>query len=114
MRTKKGDVVGIVLLEYWEGTVEVLVFPDTYAKVQRLLETDAPVFVRGNLDNDESAIKILATDIFPMERVKETLSRTVTIRIDTTAAPAVIAERLQPIIDGKRGSTESDFDLEFR
>src|SRR5216117_2225545 len=61
MRTKKGDLMGVILLEDWEGTVEVLVFPDTYAKYQRLLETDAPIFVKGTLDNDESTIKILAT-----------------------------------------------------
>src|SRR5229473_3013760 len=80
---------------------------------QRLLEVDAPIFVRGKLDNDESSNKIPATDVFPMERVKEALSRTVTIRIDTTAAPADIAERLQPIIDEKRGSAEVVFELEF-
>src|SRR5882724_10117285 len=113
MRTKKGDLMGVVLLEDWEGIVEVLIFPETFAKVQRLLDTDAPVFVRGKLDNDESSTKILATDVFPMERVKEMLSRTVTIRIDTACAPADIAERLQPIIDEKRGSAEVIFELEF-
>jgi DNA polymerase-3 subunit alpha len=113
MRTKKGDLMAVVLLEDWEGTVEVLVFPDTYQKVQKLLETDAPIFVKGKLDNDESSSKILATDVYPMERVKEALSRTVTIRIDTAAAPADIAERLQPIIDEKRGSAEVIFALEF-
>ena len=61
MRTKKGDPMGVILLEDWEGIVEVLVFPDTYAKTQRLLEADAPIIVKGKLDNDESAIKILAT-----------------------------------------------------
>src|SRR5436189_2481735 len=81
MRTKKGDLMGIVLLEDWEGVVEVLVFPDTFAKTQRLLDTDAPIFVRGKLDNDESASRILASEIHPMERVKETLSRSVTIHI---------------------------------
>src|SRR5262249_34198584 len=81
MRTKKGDLMGIVLLEDWEGVVEVLVFPDTYAKVQKLLDIDAPILVKGKLDNDEANIKILATDVYPIERVKEILSRTVTIRI---------------------------------
>ncbi|HSU87618.1 MAG TPA: OB-fold nucleic acid binding domain-containing protein, partial [Terriglobia bacterium] len=113
MRTKKGDLMGVVLLEDWEGIVEVLVFPETYQKVQRLLDVDAPIFVKGKLDNDESSSKILATDVYPMERVKEALSRTVTIRINTTAAPADIAERLQPIIDEKRGSAEVIFELEF-
>src|SRR5204863_1748463 len=104
MRTKKGELMGIVLLEDWEGIVEVLVFPETFAKVQRLLDTDAPVFVRGKLDNDESSSKILATDIYPMERVKETLSRSVTIHIDVTGAPSDIPERLQPIIHEQRRS----------
>ena len=113
MRTKKGDPMAVVLLEDWDGVVEVLIFPDTYAKVQRLLEADAPVFVRGKVDSDESNAKILAADVFPMERVKEMLSRTVTIRINTTAAPADIAERLQPIIDEKKGSAEIVFELEF-
>src|SRR5205814_7644 len=44
MRTKKGDLMGVVLLEDWEGIVEVLVFPETYQKVQKLLDVDAPVF----------------------------------------------------------------------
>jgi DNA polymerase-3 subunit alpha len=113
MRTKKGDLMGVVLLEDWEGIVEVLVFPEAYAKVQKLLEPDAPIFVKGKLDNDESTIKILATDIYPIERIKELLSRTVTIRINTSLAPEDIAEKLQPIIDEKRGSAEVIFELEF-
>src|SRR5206468_6538335 len=113
MRTKKGDLMGVVLLEDWEGLVEVLVFPDTYAKVQKLLDVDAPILVKGKLDNDESNAKILATDIYPIERVKELLSRTVTIRINSSLAPEDIAERLQPIIDDKKGSAEIIFELEF-
>ena len=113
MRTKKGDAMCVILLEDWEGIVEVLVFPEIYTKVQRLLEVDAPVFVRGKLDSDESSSKILATDLLPMERVKEVLSRIVTIRIDGSIAPPDLAERLQPIIDEKRGSAEVIFELEF-
>jgi len=113
MRTKKGDPMGVVQLEDWDGIVEVLVFPETYARAQRLLESDAPLFVKGKLDNDEASIKILASDIYPMERVKETLSRTVTIHINMGSAPSDIAERLQPVIDEKRGPAEIIFELEF-
>jgi DNA polymerase-3 subunit alpha len=112
-RTKKGDPMGIIQLEDWEGIVEVVVFPEAYAKTQRLLETDAPLIVKGKLDNDESTIKILATDIYPMERAAEILSRTVTIHIDIQSAPSDLAERLQPVIDEKRGSAEIIFELEF-
>jgi DNA polymerase-3 subunit alpha len=113
MRTKKGDAMGVILLEDWEGMVEVLVFPEAYARVHRVLETDAPVFVRGRLDSDESSMKILATDVLPMDRVKETLSKTVTIRIDAVRAPDGLAEKLQPLIDEKRGSAEVVFEIEY-
>jgi DNA polymerase-3 subunit alpha len=112
-RTKKGDPMGVVLLEDWEGIVEVVVFPDTFAKTQRLLDADAPIIVRGKLDNDESVIKILASEIYPIERAAEVLSRTVTIRVDARTAPSDLAERLQPLIDEKRGSAEIIFELEF-
>jgi DNA polymerase-3 subunit alpha len=113
MRTKKGDPMAVIQLEDWDGIVEVLVFPDAYVKAQRLLETDAPLFVKGKLDNDEANIKILASDIYPMERVKEVLSRTVTIHINMGSAPNDVAERLQPLIDERRGAAEVIFELEF-
>src|SRR5215470_1090532 len=47
MRTKKGEPMAVVLLEDWEGIVEVLIFPEAYVKVQRLLELDAPLLVKG-------------------------------------------------------------------
>jgi DNA polymerase-3 subunit alpha len=113
-RTKKGDAMAIVQLEDWEGIVEVLMFPDTYAKVHRLLEADAAIIVKGKLDNDEASMKILATDVHPMERAREILSKTVTIQIDAATAPADLAEQMQPIIDRKRGSAEIVFALNFR
>jgi DNA polymerase-3 subunit alpha len=113
MRTKKGDTMAVIQLEDWEGIVEVLLFPDTYAKSQRLLEADAAIIVKGKLDNDESSIKILATDVIPMERARELLSRTVTVQIDAATAPAGLAEELQPIIDRKKGSAELVFAITF-
>jgi DNA polymerase III subunit alpha len=105
-RTKKGDSMAIVQLEDWEGIVEVLMFPDTYAKVHRLLEADAAIIVKGKLDNDEASVKILATDVYPMERAREILSRTVTVQINAATAPSDLAEQMQPIIDRKRGLAE--------
>ena len=113
LRTKKGDPMAVIQLEDWEGIVEVLVFPDLYAKTQRLLEADAPILVRGKLDGDESSLQVRAIDIYSMDRVKETLSRTVTIHIKVDGAPDDIAEKLQPVIDEKRGPAEVIFELEF-
>ena len=49
-----------------------------------------------------------------MERVKEILSRTRDHPYQhQNGAPEDIAERLQPVIDEKRGSAEIIFELEF-
>jgi len=112
-RTKKGDSMAIVQLEDWEGIVEVLLFPDTYSRAQRLLEADAAIFVKGKLDNDETATKILATDIYPMERAREILSRSVVIRVDPSNVPQDLPDQLQPIIDLKKGPAELVFALNY-
>jgi DNA polymerase-3 subunit alpha len=113
MRTKKGETMAVIQLEDLEGIVEVLIFPDTYSRSQKLIYADAPLLVKGKLDSDDAAVKILATDIYPMDRVQEVLSRTVTIHIDMSIAPGDVAERLQPVIDEKKGTAEIIFALEF-
>ena len=112
-RTKKGDAMAIVQLEDWEGIVEVLLFPDTYSRAQRLLEADAAIFVKGKLDNDETATKILASDVYPMERAREILSRSVVIRVDPSTVPQDLPDQLQPIIDLKKGPAELVFALNY-
>lgn len=113
MRTKKGDAMCVVQLEDLEGIVEVLVFPETYSKTLQHLTADAPVVIKGKLDNDEANIKILASDIIPMSRARELLSKSVTIRIDGDAAVRDLAERLQPVIDQKRGAAELIFAIRY-
>ena len=113
MRTKKGDAMGVMLLEDLKGVVDVLVFPDTYSKTRDILVADAPVIVSGKLDSDESSTKILASRILPIDRAQAQLSRKVTVVIDALAAPADLAERLRPIVEEKTGSAELVFELRY-
>ena len=113
MRTKKGNRMGVVLLEDLEGVVELLVFPDTFERTEELLLTDAPVFVVAKLDSDESSVRLLASDILPMDRAREHLSKRVTVAIDAQHAPKDLAERLRPIIEEKTGDAELVFELRY-
>ena len=113
MRTKKGDRMGVILLEDLEGVIEVLVFPDTYAKTQAILTSDAPVIVQGKLDSDESTTRLLATDILSIDRVHEQLSTTVTVAIDGATAPPDLATRLLPMVERKTGQAELVFEIRY-
>ena len=113
MRTKKGNRMGVILLEDLEGVIEVLVFPDTFARTQSILTSDAPVIVQGKLDSDESSVRLLATDIYSIDRAHEQLSTTVTIAIDGTTAPGDLAARLLPMVEKKTGQAELVFEIRY-
>ncbi|PIU56370.1 MAG: hypothetical protein COS89_06080, partial [Deltaproteobacteria bacterium CG07_land_8_20_14_0_80_38_7] len=76
--TKRGDRMGFVTLEDLKGVVELVVFSDIYAKTHLLIkETDKPIFVIGNLDSDGETVKIIVTDIFPLDDVAERLTKSI-------------------------------------
>jgi DNA polymerase-3 subunit alpha len=48
--TKKGDRYATFALEDWLGTIDSIVWPDTYRQVQNLIVADDPVLVTGRAD----------------------------------------------------------------
>jgi DNA polymerase-3 subunit alpha len=48
--TKKGDRYASFALEDWAGTIDSLVWPDTYKQIQALIVADDPVIVSGRAD----------------------------------------------------------------
>jgi DNA polymerase-3 subunit alpha len=58
--TKKGDRYASFALEDWLGTIDSLVWPDTYRKIQHLIVPDEPVMVSGRADvTDERCVLII-------------------------------------------------------
>ena len=114
MRTRKGNRMGAILLEDLRGIVEVLVFPEVYARIEDRAVADRPVIVRGKLDRDESATRILADDVFPVEEAGARLATTVTVVVQAEEAAADLAERLRPMIEDKSGSAELVFELRYK
>jgi DNA polymerase-3 subunit alpha len=51
--TKKGDRYATFTLEDWLGTIESIVWPDTYREIAHLIVADDPVLVRGRPDITE-------------------------------------------------------------
>lgn len=62
-RSKKGDPMGFVTLEDTSGTVEVVVFPDTFSQCSHLLTSDEPIIVQGVIQKDDRGSKIIADTV---------------------------------------------------
>lgn len=67
--TKKGQLMSFASLEDMYGTIEIIIFPDTYKKYRTLLDEDSTVLVRGNLQTDERDVKLITSEFVDFEKI---------------------------------------------
>ncbi|NGQ94869.1 DNA polymerase III subunit alpha [Brevibacillus sp. SYP-B805] len=61
IQTKKGDAMAFLTIEDKTAQVEVVVFPQAYARYAELLEKERLVVVEGRLDTQDETVKLLAS-----------------------------------------------------
>jgi len=111
LRTKKGDRMAVFTLEDHVGGVEVVVFPEAFSRSGSLIEVGALVVVRGKLERDDETTRILASEILPIDAVRERLAREVAIRVKMPAGRGVF-EALGEIFSRHRGDRRVTFEME--
>jgi len=69
--TKTGDRMAFVTLEDLRGSAELIAFPDLYKSKMLLLVKDNPVLIKGQVDVGEEAVKILLSEVQPLDDLQE-------------------------------------------
>jgi DNA polymerase-3 subunit alpha len=104
LKTKKGDRMASFILEDLDGSIETLVFPQTYQEVAARLADDVIVLVKGRAEPQEEAKpKLLAAELMPLDQAKMVEAGQVTVRIPMGAWDRSKGERLREILDSHRG-----------
>mgnify|MGYP004466243163 CR=1 FL=1 len=68
--TRTNSLMAFLTVEDLYGTVEVIVFPQTYEKKKEQLQTDEKVFIKGRANVEENKNgKIICQDIIPFEQI---------------------------------------------
>jgi len=111
LKTRKGDRMAVFTLEDAIGGVEIVVFPEAYARAAALIESGTLVLVRGKLERDDETVRILATEIAPLESIRERLAREVAIHLKTPADRGML-ESLGEIFSRHRGDRKVSFEVE--
>jgi DNA polymerase-3 subunit alpha len=65
--TRKGELMAFMTLEDVVGSVEVVLFPRVYAAARALIRDDAVLLVRGRLNHQDEAVKIIADGLVRLE-----------------------------------------------
>lgn len=72
--TKKNQMMCFLTLEDLLGTVEIVVFPQSYEKYREYLEEDNKIFVRGRVsEEDDAPSKLICESVVPFDQKKKEL-----------------------------------------
>jgi DNA polymerase-3 subunit alpha len=111
LKTRKGERMAVFTLEDAEGSVEVIAFPEAYQRAASLIEAGTMVLVRGKLERDDDSVRILATEVAPIDTIRERIAREVAIRVRTPASRGVF-EALGEVFARHRGDRRVSFEIE--
>ena len=79
--TKKGDRYATFVLEDLLGTIEAIVWPDTYQKVHDILSSEDPVLIKARLDVSDERRVLIANEVHSVIRVRDQSATQACIRL---------------------------------
>jgi DNA polymerase III subunit alpha len=113
LKTKKGDRMCVFMLDDAGGSLEVIVFPETFKQWGHAAETGNLVLVKGKFEKDDDTARIVASEIVPIDLVRERLAKAVTIRVSAAQQKATF-ERLWDLFAEHKGDRKVAFVIEER
>jgi DNA polymerase-3 subunit alpha len=114
LKTKKGDRMAVFMLEDIAGTLEVVVFPETFSRHGSLIETDAMLLVRGKLEKDDESARLVASELQPIAALRERTTREVIIHLQNGRQERTTFEQLAELLDRHRGDRRVLIELDVQ
>jgi DNA polymerase-3 subunit alpha len=81
LKTKRGDRMAVFMLEDEGGSVEVVVFPEAFAKFGGFVAADALLLVKGKYERDDDSSRMLAAELVSLDALRDRAVREVHVRI---------------------------------
>ena len=113
LKSKRGDFYAQGTLEDMAGSVEMLVFPEAYRKLQDKVKLEVPVLVRGGVRIEEGANpKLTVNEINSLEDAKVPLPNSLRIRIPLESSGESTVDALHSLCAQRKGQAKVLFDVE--
>ena len=112
LKTKKGDRMAVFMLDDIDGNVEVVVFPEAFAKHGALIEPDAMLLVRGKFERDDESGRLVATELLPIAALQERTTREVAIHLAVPPHGRNTFEAIAELLARHRGDRRVFFELD--
>jgi DNA polymerase-3 subunit alpha len=113
LKSKKGEFYAQANFEDMLGSVDMLVFPEAFRRLQERVKLEVPVLVRGGVRVEEgSNPKLTVSDIIPLEEAKPKLPRSLRIRVPLETATDFTIDALHTLFVERKGDSKVLFDVE--
>ena len=113
LKTRKGDRMCVFMLEDASGSLEIVVFPEAFKQYGHLAENSQMVLVKGKFERDDESARLLASEIVPIDMVRERLATAVAIRLSTPPHGRATFEKLWDVFAQHKGDRRVAFDIEL-
>lgn len=101
--TKKGERYATFTLEDLVGTVEVIVWPDTYLKVYEILTSDEPVLITARLDVSDERRILIASNIESAIAIRDRNATEAVIKLSYGSVTKKKLEDLKKLLSEHQG-----------
>ncbi len=114
LKTRKGARMAAFTLDDPQGSVEVVVFPDAFEKAVSLIQVDSMVLVKGLFERDEDKGRMKASEIAPIEAVREKAARSVAVRLTMPPHDRSTVEAVLGVLSRHKGDRRVSLEVELR
>jgi DNA polymerase-3 subunit alpha len=103
LKTRRGERMAVFSLEDEAAKVETVVFPEAFARFGGLVASDAMLLVRGKYERGDDSSRLVASEITPLEVVRERAIRGVEILLTGHGLDRPIMRELADILERHQG-----------
>ena len=114
LKTKKGDRMCVFMLDDIAGSIEVVVFPETFGRFGALVAADAMVLARGKFEKDDESARLVASELMPISALRERTTREVAIHLAMPPHSRATLEALAELFSRHRGDRRVSLELDVK
>src|ERR1700692_2572813 len=111
MRSRKGERWGSLTLQDMTGVLEILAFPESFARLEAVFKSNAPLILKGRVNAEEVGTRLAVMDARRLEDIGQRPPNVMRVRVDMRLVDTRILDELKALFAGKPGSCAVTFDL---
>jgi len=111
MRSRKGERWGILTLQDMTGVLEILAFPESFARLEAVFKSNAPLVLKGRVNVEEAGTRLAVMEARRLEDIGQRPPSVMRVRVNLETVDPSVLDELKELFVNKPGTCSVAFDL---